>query len=99
MVIKLTRNTPRFKKGSARAKWFTAIRRYNGKDGQAFLDATTKKPPVFPKSGNAESTMGWLRYFEREEIIQITEKQRVEYPAVGVRLGPCPLCFCGFDAV
>ena len=71
MIIKLTKNTPSFKKGSSRAKWFTAIKRYDGKELDGFLDATTKKPPVLKKDGTGESPMGWLRYFERNEHIQI----------------------------
>ena len=44
MIIKLTKNTPTFEKGSARAKWFTAIKRYDNKPVEAFLEATAKKP-------------------------------------------------------
>ena len=72
MIIKLTKNAPSFKKGSARAKWFTAIKRYDGKSVEDFLAAATKKPPVLKKNGESESPMGWLRYFEREEHIQIS---------------------------
>ena len=72
MIIKLTKNTPTFKKNSARAKWFTAIKRYDGKPVDAFIDAMNKKPPVLTKNGGAESPMGWLRYFERQEAIQIS---------------------------
>ena len=71
MKIKIL-ETPEFKKGTARAKWFTAIKRYDGKSAEDFLAATTKKPPVLKKNGEGESPMGWLRYFERNENIQIT---------------------------
>ena len=45
MKIKIL-ETPAYKKGSARAKWFTAIKRYDGKAVDDFVAATTKKPPV-----------------------------------------------------
>ena len=72
MIIKLTKNTPTFKKNSARAKWFTAIKRYDNKPVDAFIEAMNKKPPVLKKNGEGESPMGWLRYFERNEHIQIS---------------------------
>ncbi len=70
MEIKIL-ETPAYKKGSARAKWFTAIKRYDGKDVDAFVAATTKKPPVLTKSGEPEAPNGWVRYFEREEVIKL----------------------------
>ncbi len=54
------------------AKWFAAIKRYDGKPVDDFVVAMNKKPPVLTKSGNAESPMGWLRYFERQEARQIS---------------------------
>ncbi len=68
MIIKIL-ETPTYKKGSARAKWFTAIKRYDGKELDAFLTATTNKPPVLKKNGDPEAPNGWVRYFEREEVI------------------------------
>ena len=70
MKIKVL-ETPAYKKGSARAKWFTAIKRYDGKDVDAFVAATTKKPPVLNKHGEGEAPNGWVRYFEREEVIEL----------------------------
>ena len=72
MIIKLTKNTPSFKKGTARAKWFTAIKRYHGKDVEAFVAATTKKPPVLNRHGEAESPNAWVSYFERAKVIKLT---------------------------
>ncbi len=72
MIIKILEN-PNFKKGTARAKWFTAIKRYNGKPVDDFVAATAKKPPVLTKSGEPEAPQGWVRYFEREEVIQIVD--------------------------
>ena len=70
MKIKIL-EIPEYKKGSARAKWFTAIKRYDGKELDAFLAATTKKPPVLNKHGAGEAPNGWVRYFEREEVIKL----------------------------
>jgi hypothetical protein len=72
MKIKIL-ETPTYKKGSARAKWFTAIKRYNGKSVEDFLAAATKKPPVLKKNGEGESPNGWVRYFEREEVIKLAK--------------------------
>ncbi len=71
MKIKIL-ETPAYKKGSARAKWFTAIKRYDSKDVEAFVDATSKKPPVLNKHGEGEAPNGWVSYFEREEVIKLT---------------------------
>jgi len=70
MIIKIL-ETPAYKKGSARAKWFKTIKRYDGKDVDAFVAATTKKPPVLTKSGEGESPNGWVRYFVREEVVKL----------------------------
>ena len=60
MKIKIL-DAPTYKKGSARAKWFTAIKRYDGKDVDAFVEAATKKPPVLTKSGEGEHPSGQHR--------------------------------------
>ena len=65
--------TPEYKAGSARAKWFAAVKRYDGKDVETFVAATTKKPPILTKSGEAEAPAGWVRYFEREKVIELLE--------------------------
>lgn len=70
MKIKIL-ETPTFKKGIARAMWFAAIKRYDGKDVDAFVEATTKKPPVLTKKGECENPNGWVRYFEWEEVIEL----------------------------
>ena len=70
MIIKIL-ETPEYKKGSARAKWLTTIKRYDGKELGAFLAATTTKPPVLNKHGEGEATNGWVRYFAREELIEL----------------------------
>ena len=70
MIIKIL-ETPTYKKGTARAKWFTTIKRYDGEDVDAFVAATTKKPPVLNKHSEGESPNGCVRYFEREEVIKL----------------------------
>ena len=72
MKIKIL-ETPEFKKGTARAKWFAAIKRYDGKYLEDFVAATTKKPPILNKHGEGEAPNGWVRFFEREEVIQVVE--------------------------
>lgn len=72
MKIKIL-ETPEYKKGTARAKWFASIKGFNGKNVEDFVAATTKKPPVLTKSGEGEAPNGWVRYFEREEVIQLVE--------------------------
>ena len=64
--------TRAYRKGSARAKWFTAIKRYDGKPVEAFVAATTKKPPVLNKHGEGEAPNAWVSYFERAEVIKLT---------------------------
>ena len=71
MIIKIL-ETPTYKKGTARAKWFTAIKGYDGKDVDAFIDAINKKPPVLKKNGEPEVPQGWVRYFAREEVIKVS---------------------------
>lgn len=72
MQIKIL-ETPNYKKDSARAKWFAAIKRYDGKDVDAFVAATIKKPPVLTRSGDAEHPSGWVRFFAREEVVELAE--------------------------
>ena len=62
-----------FKKRSARAKWYAAVNRYDGKDLEAFVAATTKKLPILNKHGDGEAPQGWIRFFEREEIIELKD--------------------------
>ncbi len=50
MIIKIL-ETPTYKKGTARAKWFTAIKRYDGKELDAVLHSVqrllyTQKQPL-----------------------------------------------------
>jgi len=74
MKIKLiSKNAPTYKSGSSRAKWYAAIKRYNGKDLDAFLAAVEKKPPALKKNGEAEPARGWVRYFVREEIVELKD--------------------------
>jgi len=45
---------PDFKRGSARAKWFTAIKRYDEKEPEASMTAIVAIAPV-RKSGEVEA--------------------------------------------
>lgn len=57
----------------ARAKWFETLCKYDGKPAAEFLEATAKTPPSLPKSGVAEKPSGWLRYFVRSGLAQLTQ--------------------------
>lgn len=72
MIIKFL-ETSTYKKGTARAKWFTAIMRYDNKPVDSFVEVTTKKPRGLNTNGEGESPMGWWRYYERSENIQVIE--------------------------
>ena len=54
----------------AREAWYQVLCEYDGKLVDAFLEATTKKPPSLPKSGKQEKSIGWLRFFERTGVAQ-----------------------------
>jgi hypothetical protein len=72
-VIKLADKKAEYKDGSARALWLAAVRKYNGKSVEVCVEALTKTPPVLTKSGKGEPPAGWLRYFQREGLIQIAQ--------------------------
>lgn len=72
-VIRLTDKKPEYKGGTARALWFAAVVKANGKTPEEFADAATKKPPALKKDGKAEHPAGWLRYFVKEGIVTLAE--------------------------
>lgn len=75
MNIKLVeKNAPEYKAGSARAEWFATVRKFNGKPAADFVEAATKKPPVLTKGGKAEPPAGWLRYFVKQGVVELTEE-------------------------
>lgn len=55
----------------ARAAWYAVLQQYVGQAPQAYLAATTAKPPSLPKSGVQENSSGWLRFFVRQGIATI----------------------------
>ena len=70
MKIKIL-DAPEYKPGSARAKWFAAIKRYDKKSVDDFLRNTEKRPPILTKDGEAEAPSGWIRFFEKEGVIRL----------------------------
>ena len=73
MRIKIL-DAPEYKPGSARAKWFAAVKRYDKKSVEDFLRNTEKRPPIHTKGGEAEAPNGWLNYFVREGAVKLTKK-------------------------
>jgi hypothetical protein len=80
-MIKLTDKAAEFKKDSARALWYGAIAKANGKTAEDFVDAATKAPPVLKKDGKAEHPAGWLRYFMKEGMVQLVNGEAAPAPA------------------
>jgi hypothetical protein len=62
---------PDLKYEGARAAWYGALLKHNGKSENDFIDACTKSPPALPKSGKSEKPSGWLRYFVREGVASL----------------------------
>ena len=62
----------------ARAAWLEAITAYDGKALTAFGEHVTANPPSTPKTGKYRDTcepyMGWVRFFVRQELVQIVNK-------------------------
>ena len=77
-------NAPEYKAGIARAKWFAAVKRHDGKDVDSFMQNATKRPPALTKSGEAEPPAGGLRYFVRQEVVELV----VSMPPQIVRILP-----------
>jgi hypothetical protein len=64
-------DAPEYKPGSARAKWFAAVKRYDKKSVDDFIRNTQKRPPILTKGGEAEAPLGWVRFFEREGVLRL----------------------------
>src|SRR5688572_7547522 len=58
-LIKVLKADAKLRGGSARAAWYAALCKYDGKPAAEFLVATKDKPPSVPKSGVAEKPTGW----------------------------------------
>jgi hypothetical protein len=70
-TIKITDKAPEYKATSARALWFAAVSKCNGKTPEEFVEAATKTPPALKKDGKPEHPAGWLRYFVKEGIVAL----------------------------
>lgn len=69
-VIKVNKSSVKFR--GARQAWYEVLLAYNGKPAGDFLAHCTKSPPSLPKSGVAEPASGWLRYFTRTGIAELS---------------------------
>jgi hypothetical protein len=69
-VIKVLKANVKYR--GARAEWYAMLLEYNGKEAGDFLAQATKSPPSVPKSGVAEPPSGWLRYFLRSGIAELS---------------------------
>lgn len=67
-----------FRDGSARALYWQAIQKYNGKPVADFVQACQENPPATPKrgklAGKAEPTQGWVSWFARNGYIALADK-------------------------
>lgn len=68
--IKVLKANVKFR--GARDAWYQVLLQYNGKPAGDFLAHCTKTPPSTPKSGVAEPPSGWLRYFTRSGIVELS---------------------------
>lgn len=65
-----------FRTGTARAEYFDAICKFNGKPIGDFVKACAANPPSTPRSGKLkgkqEPVQGWVSYFIREGYITLS---------------------------
>ena len=73
--IKVTKITPNFRAGSARAEYYAAITKFNGKSLDSFAKSVAAAPPSVPGrgklKGKPEPIQGWISYFVREGLVEI----------------------------
>lgn len=73
--ITVTKVKANFRPNSARAAYYEAITKFNGKSVEAFAASVAKTPPATPKrgklKGKPEPIQGWISYFVREGLIEI----------------------------
>lgn len=75
-TIKLVPNVKaNFRQGTARAAYWQAIQKYNGKSVAAFAKACAANPPSTPQrgklAGKQEPVSGWLSWFVRNGYITL----------------------------
>ena len=77
MKIKLTKVTPTFRPNSARAAYYDAIVKFNGKSLDSYVKAMAANPPSYPQrgklKGKQEPVQGWIGFFTREGLIELSE--------------------------
>ena len=82
-TVKLTDKAVSFNAGSARANWYTAVKRYEGKAPEEFADGATKNPPAVKKDAKAEHPAGWLQYFVKERMVHLVAQRAADVPTAG----------------
>ena len=75
MKITVTKVKPTFRPNSARASYYEAISKFNGKSVDAFAKSVADNPPSMPKrgklKGKPEPVQGWVSYFVRQGYITL----------------------------
>jgi len=77
MKIKITKVTPNFRANTARAAYYEAIVKFNGKSLDSFVKEVTANTPSYPKrgklQGKQEPVQGWVSFFQREGLIELSQ--------------------------
>ncbi len=70
-LIKVLKHDGKY--SGARKAWYDAIRAYDGKTVDAFVEATRTPEgcPAKTKNGTCEPPMGWVGFFKREGMVQV----------------------------
>ncbi len=62
----------------ARQAWLEILTKYNGKPLADFTAHVQENPPSTPKTGKyanvCEPPMGWIRFFVRQQLVEIVNK-------------------------
>ena len=73
--IQVTKIQANFRPNSARALYYEAITKFNGKSVDAFAKSVAAAPPSVPGrgklKGKPEPIQGWISYFVREGYIEL----------------------------
>ena len=74
-TIKLTKTTPNYRTGTARANVYAMVAAHNGKPVSALQKEYTTNPPSLPQKGKSagkqEPLSGWLAFFVKQGVITI----------------------------
>ncbi len=60
-----------FRDGSARANWWEAVNKHDGKTVEAFAKTVEKRPPHKTVKGQVEDPNGWLAFFKRQGLVAL----------------------------